>query len=351
MGGEEQRTRAGLDRNAGAVLAQFASGIGLAQYDAEVADLGPDLVARQGRAEKAKAELEKRAAAETDPLVRQDLALLIDSTRRQLDSVTMEDRFTLAYTDAPRLIFNGVQRLTDAQLPAARRAQAIERLRASGLAPGTRPATELAKARFADSLAQPSVAGDPPRMGPMKAEVEQALTNLPIYLKGLQDIFAKDKPEGADEALAAIEKQFAEYEAWVRKDVLPRARTAVRVPRDYYAYRLRQSGIDIEPEPLIQRAQPDFMETRAAMQELAPLVAKAAGPQRRRLPRRDSRAEERQIGATTSLEAYTATVHGRHRPEPSPRTSGRLPQRPMNEPGHAGRKRRLSLRRIFVARS
>ena len=43
--------------------------------------------------------------------------LMIDSTHRQLDSVDMEDRFNLAYTDAPRLVFNGVQRLTDPQLP------------------------------------------------------------------------------------------------------------------------------------------------------------------------------------------------------------------------------------------
>src|SRR5688572_22344551 len=128
------------------VMAQFspetASGLGIATYDAKVVDLGPDLVARRKAAlEKAKAELEKRAAAETDPLVRQDLDLMIDSANRQLDSVVMEDRFNLAYIDAPRIVFSGVQRLTDPQLPASRRANAIERLRAyAGLAPGTKPA-------------------------------------------------------------------------------------------------------------------------------------------------------------------------------------------------------------------
>ena len=265
------------------VMAQFspetASSLGVATYDAKVVDLGPDLVARRKAAlEKVKAELVKRAAAEIDPLVKQDLDLMIDSTNRQLDSVVMEDRFNLAYVDAPRIVFSGVQRLTDPQLPAARRANAIERLRAyAGLAPGTTPITELAKARFTESLSQKSLPGDPPRMGPMKAEVEQALANTGIYVSGLKQVFAKDPPEGADEALAAIEKQFADYDAWVRAEVLPRARTEAKLPRDYYAYRLRQVGIDIEPEALVERAQLEFMETRAAMQALAPIVAKANG--------------------------------------------------------------------------
>ena len=100
-----------------------ASSLGLAKFDAEVVDLDPDLVPRRKAAiEKATAELQRRLAAESDPLVKQDLELMLDSARRQLDGVVMEDRYTLAYIDAPRIVFNGVQRLTDPQLPASRRA-------------------------------------------------------------------------------------------------------------------------------------------------------------------------------------------------------------------------------------
>jgi hypothetical protein len=256
---------------------ETASSLGLAQYDTQVVDLESDLVPRRRAAlEKARVELERRLAAEGDVQVRQDLALMLDSTRRQLDGVIMEDRYTLTYTDAPRIVFNGVQRLTDPQLPAPRRAAAIERLRAyAGLAPGTTPLTELAKARFVESATQARAAGAPARMGPMRDEVEQAIANTPIYLAGLKQVFAQDPPPGADAALAAIERQFLDYAEWVRAEVLPRARTDATLPRDYYAYRLRQVGIDIEPEVLIERAQLEFMETRAAMQALAPVVAKA----------------------------------------------------------------------------
>jgi uncharacterized protein (DUF885 family) len=265
------------------VLGDFApeqaSALGLAKYDARVVDLGPDLVARRKAAlESAKAELARRAAAETDPRVRQDLELMIDAAMRQLDSVVMEDRYTLPYTDVPKAVFTGVQRLTDAQLPASRRAKAIERLRAyAGLAPDTTALTELARARFMEGVAREPAAGDPPRMGPMRAEVEQALANTRIYVDGLKRVFVQHPAAGADEALAALERQFADYDAWVRAEVLPRARTDAKLPRDYYAYRLRQVGIDVAPEVLIERAQLEFMETRAAMQQLAPIVAQAHG--------------------------------------------------------------------------
>lgn len=307
-----------------------ASGLGLVEYDARVLDLGPDVVARRKAAlEKAKAELEKRAVAETDPLVRQDIDLMLDSARRQLDAVVMEDRYNLAYVDAPRIVFNGVQRLTDPQLPASRRAKAIERLRAyAGLTPGTKPLTELAKARFLETVNEKPGAGDPVRMGPVKAEVEQALSNTNIYLTGLRKLFATDPPDGATEALAAIAKQFADYEAWVRAEVLPRTRTDPELPRDYYAYRLRQVGIDIEPEVLIERAQLEFMETRAAMQALAPVVAEANG-----IDASDYRdviraLKKQQLGRDDILPFYRTVLDELDRRIAANRIVG-LPQRPM----------------------
>ena len=59
--------------------------------------------------------------------------------------------------------------------------------------------------------------------------------------------------------------------------MLPKARTDARLPAPLYAYQLKQVGIDIDPKLLMQRAQLEFMETRSAMQQLAPLVVKDKG--------------------------------------------------------------------------
>ncbi|HET7844952.1 MAG TPA: DUF885 domain-containing protein, partial [Xanthomonadales bacterium] len=194
------------------------------------------------------------------------------SIARQRDAIDMEAATMVPWTDAPRLVFNGLQRLLDPQVPVARQRHALERLRRyAGLEPGTQPVTKLAQARFEERM------GDAKLLGPLRAEIEQSLANMPTYAKGVRDLFATAKLEGADEALAALDTQFAEYAEWARKVVLPRTRTDPKLPRDYYAYRLRQVGIDIAPEALVARAQLEFMETRSAMQQLAPIVAKEHG--------------------------------------------------------------------------
>jgi uncharacterized protein (DUF885 family) len=49
------------------------------------------------------------------------------------------------------------------------------------------------------------------------------------------------------------------------------------VPPELYAFELKSRGIDIPPQALIERARLEFMETRSAMQMLAPVVAKEHG--------------------------------------------------------------------------
>src|SRR6202008_1007932 len=61
------------------------------------------------------------------------------------------------------------------------------------------------------------------------------------------------------------------------KDVLPRARTDFRLPRELYAFRLKQYGVDMAPEALTDRARVAFIEIRNEMRALAPLVAKEKG--------------------------------------------------------------------------
>src|SRR5207342_982428 len=100
---------------------------------------------------------------------------------------------------------------------------------------------------------------------------------VPTYVKGIRELFAKYKIAGADQALDAMEKQLVDYAKWEKASVLPLARTDSRLPPEMYAFRLKQFGIDIDPMLLMQRAQVEFMETRAAMQALAPVVAKAKG--------------------------------------------------------------------------
>ena len=246
---------------------------GIPGYDDKVSDLGPDNGARLRKATAdAKVKLQEKLQLERDPNVRQDLEIMIQAADDTIESSLVNERLVVPYIDAPQLVFQGLKGLLSDQTPPDRRAKALDRLEAyTGIAPGTTATTVLARQRYEERATNAEL------LRPTKLEVEQALGNAKTYIAGIRKLFAQYKIEGSDAALDALDKQFTDYVAWTRKDVLPQARTDTRLPPELYALQLKQVGIDIPPALLIQRARLAFMETRAAMDRLAPLVAKDKG--------------------------------------------------------------------------
>jgi len=255
--------------------AEFApegmSFFGVPGYDDRVADLKPDNAARfRAATAKARDELKAKLATERDPNVRQDLEIMIRAADENIATSELTERLMLPWSDVPQTVFSGLQGLLSDQTPPERRAKALDRLK-NYVGQGTEktPITEQAKARYTEATANAKL------VHPTKLEVEQALANVDTYVDGIRKLFAKYKVEGAEPALAAMETQLKDYGTWARANVLPTARTDTKLPPELYANSLKQFGIDIDPQLLVRRAQVEFMETRAAMQQLAPLVAKA----------------------------------------------------------------------------
>lgn len=251
---------------------EFASQMGLTQFDGQVRDLGPGADERfLADAEAQLARLRQRLAREPDAELRQDLQILIDSVQRGADSTRLSLRLELNWLDATGTVFEGLRNLLDEQLPPERRARALERLqRYLGLHPGTESLFRQVRRRFEDSRA-------PGRVGPVKAEVEQANAQAATYVAGIRDLFQRYPQPGMDAALAELERQVAEHTAWQQRVVLPLARSDFKGPPELYADRLRQVGIDIAPTELMRLAQVSYLETRAAMTALAPQLAAAKG--------------------------------------------------------------------------
>lgn len=246
---------------------------GVPGYDDKVADFGPDNGKRYREAmAKARSELQAKLATERDPNVRQDLAIMIAAATENIEGSELNEKYLLPWTDTPQVVFSGINLLLSDQVPAERRAKALDRLKAyAGLAPGSTAVTTLSRQRYEERLKDSSL------LQPTKIEVEQSLENVDTYITGIEKLFGKYKVAGADEALKTIATQLREYRDWTRAEVLPKARADARLPAPLYAFQLKRVGIDIDPQLLMQRAQLEFMETRSAMRQLAPLVVKAKG--------------------------------------------------------------------------
>ena len=252
---------------------ESASAVGLPGYDDKVADLGPHNGERFRAAyTQARAQLQADLAKETDPNVREDLQIMIDAATRDIDGSALTERLLLDWNDTPELVYGGMRTLLNEQSSAAQHAHALLRLRRYlGMEPGSTSVFAESRARFAESVQGGQ------RIGPFREEVEHALTNASTYAAGVRRMFGDFHVAGADPALAELDRQIADYLAWEKAEVLPKARTDFRRPPELYAFELKSRGIDIDPLQLIARAQLEFMETRAQMEQLAPIVAKEHG--------------------------------------------------------------------------
>ena len=268
------------DRNAQVlidVLARFspesAGQLGVPGLDEEITDLKPGFTERSREATRgAVATLRQRLAEEKDPAVRQDLQILIGSAEENLEGSRLGEKYDLPYFDGAGGIFEGLRTLLDDQVEASRRPAALVRLRKyTGVEPGYKPFTVLAEEFIRTRLSNREL------RGPFKDQVERDLANSETYLTGLEELFKKYGLAGYEEPFRRLREQVAAYNDFVRREILPRARTDYRQPAELYAFSLKQYGVDMPVEDLVSRAEVSFREIQNEMQALAPLVAKEKG--------------------------------------------------------------------------
>ncbi|QNA87906.1 DUF885 domain-containing protein [Massilia sp. Dwa41.01b] len=251
-----------------------ASTLGVDGFDEQITDLSRDqfdAINRDTRA--AVAELQKRLRSETDPKVKQDLQILIDKAQDQMKSAALERKYFMPFTDLTRMMFGVVRATLDPRIPKERQQALLVRLdKYTGQAKGYRPVTELAQERLQERLK-----ANKNLIGPYKGEVEQALNDGPTLIKGMRELFAKSELKGWESRVDLLEKQLTAYNARLKTEMLPRARSDHRLPPEVYADNLKNFGVDISPQELIAKSLTSFAEIRNQMQITANLIAKERG--------------------------------------------------------------------------
>jgi hypothetical protein len=171
------------------------------------------------------AKLKAAQTTEADKRVREDLQIL----SKALDLRFREDDFGIQhevpFVNASETIFQGLRGLLDDQVAADRKPAAIIRLRKySGTEPGYKPFTELLKQRELEQIAKPSM------IYPSKDEVETELGRNSNYVDGIAALFKKYKLTGWEDSYAKLKTELTDYDAWVRVNILTKARTDFRMP-------------------------------------------------------------------------------------------------------------------------
>jgi hypothetical protein len=244
---------------------------GLAKFDELVSHptLADELALRH-ELEAALAGIDASRAQETDKRVLQDLAILDTAFNLRFRQQDYELKHEVPFLNASERVFRGLRDLLDDQVAVERRPAALVRLRRyAGLDPGYQPMTDLLKARELEQMAKPGV------MYPAKSEVETELGRNATYVEGIANLFSKYKIQGWEPAYSKLKGQLADYDAWLRSDLLPKARTDFRLPAEKYSLAFEEYGIDIPPAKIAAMAHAAFTQYQAEMAPLAAQVARA----------------------------------------------------------------------------
>jgi hypothetical protein len=252
---------------------EVGSMFGVPGVDERVIDLGPGIDERElAVMRETEAALKTRLAGESDTQVKQDLEIMLDLVARSIEVHVASEAILLPYRHLAETIYRGMRTVLDHQNAPERQRSGLPRLkRYAGLEPGSTPVAHEAMARWREK------AGNGELIGPARAEVEKNLGDATALLDGLAPMFQAAHLEGYEPALAELRRQMAEYEAFVRAEVLPRARADFRQPGELYRIGLKNVGVDMGLEELVSRARVAFREIQQEMQAIAPLVAREQG--------------------------------------------------------------------------
>jgi hypothetical protein len=246
---------------------------GLAQFDPLISNptLADDRAQRR-ELEVVLAKLKSAESTEKNENVAEDLVILRKAFDLQFRVEDYNLEHDVPFINASQDIFFGLRTLLDDQVTADRRPAALIRLRKYvGAEPGFKPFTEILRQRMIEQIAKPDV------LYPSRGEIETELGRNQNYIDGLSALFTKYKLTGWEADFQKLKVQLADYDAWVRVNVLPKARTDFRLAPAEYNLAFESFGIDIPPAQIATMAHAAFTQCQSEMALLAAQIAKAHG--------------------------------------------------------------------------
>ena len=250
-----------------------ASAQGLAEYDEKVSQpTKQDEDASIAETKAVQVKLTRALALEHDKNIQEDLQILLHSIQLTLKQHDFARAHEVPYENASEDVFQGLRILLDDQVvPDRRKAASVRLRRYAGLETGYQPLTEILKQRAEEQIAKPDM------VFPAKLKIETELSRNQNYLEGIPALFQQYGLAGWQEPFAKLKTELTDYDAWVKTQILPKARSDFRLPPEEYALNLESYGIDIPIARLAQMAHHEFKIYQGQMQEIAAQISRQHG--------------------------------------------------------------------------
>jgi len=206
--------------------------------------------------------LQTKLNRETDPAVKIDLEILIQSANEELRSNQLDRQYRLPYVSLAREINRSINDLNSRDLT-----KRLKQL--SGEETGKPAVATLATQKMRKALTRSNV------FFPEKSQLEKDLAGTALQLEQIKQRIEQRKIDQS--SYAKLKAQLADYTTFVRQEILPKARTSFRLPTELYVEKLAERGVEISIDELLQDAHSAFTKIQQEMNALTPQIAKQKG--------------------------------------------------------------------------
>ncbi len=272
--------------------------LGMDGFDEEVRRILPEHDARRADAF---AEIRREVRVvleESQGKTRDELEILLQVADAEHRCSRTRAHLVIPRLDLGRDIYHGVSGLLDPQIGLERHPAVVVRLRRYAGLMDEDPIVEQAIHFLRDRLRRSGL------LSPYRAAVEREIADLMRFIDASQDLLQRYDISGWKQPWYALRSQLIEYGAFLRVEMIPRARVDFRLPDELYETYLQKLGIDLEIGELTRRARAAVVEMQFDKEALAQQLAAKHGWRETHCEAVFERLRENLLGGRRLLERY-----------------------------------------------
>lgn len=211
---------------------------------------------------------------ELHPEYKTDVMILQESLALDMAETELDQKIgTIPFIPLTDIVLSGLEQLMFENAPQEKIKSGMDRFRS--YVRGTDTAMPLADGVKAYLLEKMDKLAEKRKRGfwPLKKEIEDYLKASPLYLEQIEKLLSQRAGSEWKSDFDELKSQDLEYREFLRKKILPYARTTFNTPSEYYALKLKKRGILLSPEELIKIGHEDYQKAYKEFSELAKKIA------------------------------------------------------------------------------
>lgn len=179
----------------------------------------------------------------------------------------------LSYIDIPhatRSVYYSLFTLINPQSPKERKLAAVDRFNDYMSEKGKLNYIAALKSEIKRNLKE----NPGPKTYPYIGELKKYLEDSPTLVKGIEKLLAMSGRDDWKSSYQLFKKEIKDYNNYVKKTFLTKARKSASLPREMYLLQLKNMGNELSPEQLIRDGKKDFEKLYKEYEKVAKRIAK-----------------------------------------------------------------------------